>query len=106
MCFFCRELKARHVENPIVAQLLRASTSVFANVNEAHYAQGRRDFVSKLSISLKECNECDGWFELLFNTDSISKEEYDSFHNRCVEISRVLSCSIRTAKKNLLSGSC
>lgn len=47
---FCRELKKRHVESSIVYQLLRSGTSVFANVSEAHGAQGRNDFAAKLIL--------------------------------------------------------
>ena len=38
-------------------QLLRSGTSIGANCREATYAQSKQDFVSKLSIALKETNE-------------------------------------------------
>ena len=97
---FCRELKKRHVEGPIVHQLLRSGTSVFANVRESHGAQGRNDFAAKLHIALKECNECDGWLVLLRDTNSITNDEFLYLHNQCVNVGRILSCSIRTAKAN------
>ena len=43
---FCRELKARNIEGTTLNQLRRAATSVYANVNEAHGAQGRKDFAA------------------------------------------------------------
>lgn len=97
---FCSELRKRKVDQSTVRQIWKAGTSVFANVNEAHAAQGRNDFAAKLQIALKECRECDGWFEMLYASGYISKSEYKAFHNRCFEISRLLSSSIRTAREN------
>ena len=97
---FCRELKSRHVDSSTVHQLRRSGTAVFANVNESHGAQGRNDFVAKLHIALKECKECDGWLKLLRNTQSITQEEFRLLHTLCVNIYRILSCSIKTAKSN------
>lgn len=44
-------------------QLLRAGTSIGANVNEAISAQSKRDFVHKLSIALKEARETLYWLK-------------------------------------------
>lgn len=62
-------------------QALRSGTSVGAHVREALNAQSRPDFIHKLSISQKECNETIYWLELLFATDYISKEEFESLKN-------------------------
>ena len=53
---FCRKLKQSGVEIALTSQLLRCGTSIGANIFEAQYAQGKKDFISKLEISLKECN--------------------------------------------------
>lgn len=98
---FGRKLKGTGVEGFLINQLQRAGTSVFANVNEAHAAQRRKDFAAKLHVALKECKECDGWFGILHESDSISEEDYLFFHNKCIEICRILSHSIQTAKRNL-----
>ena len=97
---FCPELKKRKVDESTVRQIWKAGTSVFANVNESHSAQGRNDFAAKLQIALKECRECDGWFELLYATRYVAQSEYKAFHNLCGEIGRILSASIRTAREN------
>ena len=54
--FLCRRMKEARVEGALVGQLLRCGTSVGANVHEAQYAQGTKDFISKFEIALKECN--------------------------------------------------
>ncbi len=46
----CRELKKRGVEGALYSQLIRCGTSVGANVFEAQFAQGRKDFISKLEF--------------------------------------------------------
>ena len=48
----CRKLKEKRVESALINQLLRAGTSVGANVHEAQYAQGTKDFISKF-LSLR-----------------------------------------------------
>ena len=63
--FLCRRLKQSGVESALLNQLLRCGTSVGANVHEAQYAQGTKDFISKLEISLKETNETGKWLEML-----------------------------------------
>ena len=97
--FLCRKLKDGKAESALINQLLRCGTSVGANVHEAQYAQGSKDFISKLEIALKECNESEYWLSLLCETDSLSKEDFESFHNRCIELRRMLVSSVKTLKE-------
>lgn len=83
-----------------VNQLLRASSSIGANIHEAKYAQSRADFISKLEISLKESSETDYWLELLFRKGKLSDEQYKIIRNQCGSIRRRLIASITTAKNN------
>ena len=62
--FLCRNLKSKGIESALLNQLLRSGTSVGANIHEAQYAQGTKDFISKFEIALKECNESEYWHEL------------------------------------------
>ena len=99
----CRRMKADQVEYALINQLLRSGTSVGANVYEAQYAQGTKDFISKLEIALKECNESDYWIDLLFETNSISKDDFDKLKPRIIELRRMLVSSVTTLKnKNQL----
>lgn len=59
-------------------QLLRSGTSIGANCREAVYAQSKQDFISKLSIALKETNESIYWLELLHDTGHITDESFNS----------------------------
>ena len=62
-------------ESIISNQIGRSGTSIGANIHEAQYAQGKKDFISKLEIALKEASETGYWLELLYETNSISKKE-------------------------------
>ena len=96
--FLCRRLKQNSVESALINQLLRCGTSVGANVHEAQYAQGAKDFISKFEIALKECNESEYWLELLFETNSLAESEFKDFHNKCIELRRMLVSSVTTLK--------
>ena len=96
--FLCRKMKQNGVEGALVNQLLRCGTSVGANIHEARYAQGTKDFVSKLEIALKECNESEYWLELLFETNSLSEADFKVFHSQCIELRRMLVSTVTTLK--------
>ena len=81
-----------------VNQLLRASSSIGANLHEAKYAQSRADFVHKLEIALKECSESEYWLELIFKKGKITEAQFTKHRNTAGSIRRRLISSITTAK--------
>ena len=93
-------LKSRH-ETIVSNQIGRAGTSIGANINEAQYAHGKPDFVSKLQIALKEANETGYWLELLLKTNYIDPAQYQELDNACSQIRVMLIKSINTAKKDM-----
>ena len=93
-----KDLKARH-ESVIANQIGRSGTSIGANIYEANYAQGRRDFISKLEIALKEASETGYWLELLFRTGYIDQALFKTLNDRCTSIRVLLIASCRTAKQ-------
>ena len=97
--FLCRRLRDSRVEGVLINQLLKSGTSVGANVHEAQYAQGTKDFISKFEIALKECNESEYWLELLFDVNSISKNDFDKYQKDCIELRRMLVSTVTTLKK-------
>lgn len=80
-------------------QLLRSGTSIGANVNEAVCAQSKRDFVHKLSISLKEARETLYWSKLLYDSEYIDEVLFISLKEKCIEINKILSSIILTTKQ-------
>ena len=94
----CKKIKENHKESVMTNQLLRAGTSVGANIHESKYAQGTADFVSKMQIALKECYESEYWLEILNRTGYIPNEIYKKFQNNCGALCRMLISSINTVK--------
>ena len=93
-------LKSKH-ESVISNQIGRSGTSIGANIYEANYAQGKKDFVSKLEIALKEASETGYWLELLHRTGYIEDSTFDSLNDQCTTIRVMLVSSCRTAKRSM-----
>ena len=96
--FLCRQLRENKIEGVLINQLLKSGTSVGANIREAQYAQGTKDFISKFEIALKECNESEYWLELLYETSSISENEFKRVQTACIELRRMLVATVTTVK--------
>ena len=94
-----KDLKLKH-ETIISNQIGRSGTSIGANIREAQYAHGKPDFIAKLQIALKEANETGYWLELLYKTDYIDEQTYESLDSACASIRVMLISSINTAKGN------
>ncbi|WP_264553350.1 four helix bundle protein [Flavobacterium sp. N2038] len=97
---FYKWLVAEKKEFIMSKQFLRSVTSVGANVREAVNAQSRADFIHKLSISQKECDESMYWLEILNGTNFISKNEFESMHQQCNEVLKIIKSIIITSKSN------
>lgn len=82
-------------------QLMRSATSIGANIREANNAQSLPDFIHKLSISIKECNESQYWLELLKDSDFINNETFEPIYYKSQEIYEMLASSIITSKAKL-----
>ena len=92
-----KSLKSNH-ESIISNQIGRSGTSIGANIHEAQYAQGIKDFVSKLEIALKEANETGYWLELLYKTKYIDEETHKKLSSKCASLRVMLIASCKTAK--------
>ena len=95
-----KDLKVKH-ETVIANQIGRSGTSIGANIYEAKYAQGKRDFTSKLEIALKEASETGYWLELLYRTGYIDEVSYKSLSEQCASLRAMLVASCRTVKSGL-----
>ncbi len=82
-------------------QILRSGTSIGANVNEALQGESKKDFLSKMNISLKECVETLYWIELLYETKYFDEETKQSIYTDCYELKRVLSSIVKTTKERI-----
>ncbi len=93
-------LKSNH-ESIISNQIGRSGTSIGANIHEAQYAQGKKDFISKLEIALKEASETGYWLELLYKTKYMDEQTYKVLSAKCTSLRVMLIASCRTAKENV-----
>jgi four helix bundle protein len=83
-------------------QMFRSGTSIGANIHEGIQAQSKADFVSKLSIALKEASETSYWLVVLNRADYLDEKLYLSLKSDVDEIIRILVASIKTTKKNMV----
>jgi four helix bundle protein len=94
-CDFLSEGKKFIISN----QLLKAGTSIGANIFEAQYAESRLDFIHKMKIAQKEANETLYWLMLCENINKVKIQE--EMINNLNEILAILSKIVTTSKKNL-----
>lgn len=98
---FYKYIVAEKKEYIMSKQFLRSITSVGANVREAVNGQSKADFIHKLAIAQKECDETMYWLELLKETEYISENEFKNIHNQSNEVLKIIRSIIITTKKNL-----
>ena len=82
-------------------QLLRAGTSIGANIREAQYGYSSDDFVFKLQTALKECNETGYWLDVVAGAQLLPAEVVKNLRYKRNRIHRMLTASLNTKKANL-----
>ena len=95
----CEYLRKSKKEYTLSKQLLRAGTSIGANIAEAQQAQSRADFSSKINIALKEAVETNYWLRLLNATDILSQREFQSIIADCCELEKMLTAIVKTTNE-------
>lgn len=79
-------------------QVLRSGTAVGALIREGEFGQSKADFISKMSISLKEANETEYWLCILKDTNYMEEKIFLSLQSDCKELIAMLVSSVKTAK--------
>lgn len=95
--YLCDDLR----EFVLSKQILRSGTSIGANITEAQCGFSRKDFLFKMQTAYKECAETLYWLELLYSSDYLSKDEYNSINSDCLELMSLLSSITKTTKEKL-----
>jgi len=90
------EMLEEHKKYIIARQVLKAGTSIGANVNEAQSAESKADFIHKMKIVDKEANELEYWLKLC----KAAKNYPDPFElqDDLVVLKKLLSKIISTSK--------
>ncbi len=81
-------------------QLLRSGTAVGALYREAEQAESKADFIHKMAIAQKECNETLYWLELLKETDYLNNDQYTSINEDALTLIKLITSIIKTTKSN------
>jgi four helix bundle protein len=97
----CAVLWKSEKEWILTRQLMRSSTAVGALCAESEHAQSKSDFINKLSIARKECNESKYWILMMLEVGLLSDSVAQKLGAQAEEIMRLLTSSIRTAQSNL-----
>ena len=97
---FCQYLRKEKKEYILYKQILRSGTAIGALIREAEFGQSRADFISKMSIALKEANETEYWLDLLKRSEYLVEEQYYALSNPLKDILHMLIATIKTAKAN------
>ena len=96
-----QHLKEERKEFVLSKQILRCGTSIGENVRESRNAESDLDFIHKLAIAQKECDETCYWLELLFMTNYLNETEYNSMYIDAVELLKIIKSIIITVKKRI-----
>ena len=94
-------LKKEYREYSLSGQIIRSGTAVGALIREAEHSESPKDFIHKLSISLKEINETLYWLDLLRETKFIEEKIYCSLKSDAEEIIKILTASVKTSKQRI-----
>jgi four helix bundle protein len=92
-------LQTQKKEFILSKQILRSGTAIGALIREAEFGQSKPDFISKMSISLKEANEAAYWLSLLKDTDYIDEKMFSSIQPDCQELIAMFVSTVKTSKK-------
>lgn len=90
-------------EHVISAQIVRSGTSIGANIAEAMYAASRRDFINKLTISLKECSETIYWLDILDDNGYFDGGKSNGITDDCRELIKMLVATVKKLKEGTLT---
>ena len=101
MINLCGQIRLNFHEYSLADQVLRSATSIEANISESTQAQSMKDFISKISISLKEAAETSYWIDVLYHANIISEKDYFSFDADCDELIKLLTSIKKTSKDKL-----
>ncbi|HEX2396192.1 MAG TPA: four helix bundle protein [Bacteroidales bacterium] len=96
-----KTIQSRDREFVLSKQFLRSGTSIGACVREGINAESKLDFIHKLGIAQKECDETLYWIDLMCATTYITQSENNIIKNKAEELMRIIRSIILSSKKNL-----
>lgn len=98
---FCNSSNNNYQQNILNKQLFRSGTAVGALIREAQNAESKADFIHKLAISQKECDESCYWLEILNKTNMIDDLVYKNLHFEASSLLKLIRSAIVTTKSKM-----
>ena len=98
---FCKAISTENKEYILTKQLSRSATSVGANIREAQNSSTKKDFVYKISIAQKECNESIYWIELLMAFLELDSDQVKKLEKEANQLLRILSSIVLNTKQRM-----
>lgn len=98
----CDSISLAKREYVLTRQLMRSGTAISALFQESRHAESRADFIHKLAIAQKECNESVYWINLLFDSGKMTPENHKELKAEATELLKMLTAMIKTAKQNAI----
>lgn len=85
----------------LVKQLIRAGTSIGANIEEAQGASSKKDFINKMNIAKREVRETKYWLRLIMDSETLNNIQSRDLIKEVDELIKILTAISRTAIRNL-----
>lgn len=96
------QLRKENNEFVLSRQVMRSGTAVGALIREAQNAESDKDFIHKMAIAQKECDETAYWLELIKQSDFIiEQEQLSTVHQEATELLRIIRTIILNKKQNM-----
>ena len=97
----CKILQKNYTEKHISNQLIRASTSIGANYEEARGSESNADFAHKIGVTLKEARETLYWLRIISESELIQPKKLENLIIETNEICAILTTTAKTMKNKL-----
>ena len=102
---FCRSLRGVHPTTwTLTRQLLKAATSIGANMEEADAAQSKPDFRAKVAIARKEAKESVYWLRLIAATEPLARDGVGPVLREAKQVVSIVAAISRTAETTASRG--
>jgi four helix bundle protein len=90
-------LSSERKEFVLSKQVLRSGTSIDANIEEADASISMAEFSAKISIAYKEARETGYWLKLLFQSNYLDKQKFDSLFLAVDELCKLLYSILKSS---------
>jgi len=94
-------LRGHMREFELTGQLVRAATSIGANIEEANAGQSKRDFAAKMAIASKEARKSHYWLRLLRDSGYLAPDNVQRLLAGCEELIKLTTAIVRTTQRNI-----